>query len=444
MAQQTARKQVETAAPKTRAPRLPQAKTSPPSDYSRYRLTFTDADQFMTFMRGYPLTEGVTLFLYRLVPKIDLSLIGKRESNIQKGGYSDLNLYSLESIAEKFGCGKYQVKVTDSNRPDGQREVVRTCQYKITDAGAPVYDVRTLELGHSDNIDEVNRLITSGVLIRDASGAPRLRTASDAAPVVAAPVAGNGDSSFVYQLAMAAVQNAAQSPRDSVKDTIEVARMLMPPPQPVVDLEAIVERVAARFKPSDPLDVFTQYDKIESFIGRFRAPGAGAVNAVGDGVASTDSWAPHLQGILESATSFLNTGMAAFRELRQNGGAAPPPVAAAAAPQNGDVNANPLPPLNQRIEQVFMMGFQEMQKGISGFDFAAWVCLRMPGGLEVYRALEPNGAAGLIALAGANPLAASVVNNKKTRDQLETFLADFCSFDSTTPEPLAGSPAAGS
>ena len=46
----------------------------------------------------------------------------------------------------------------------GNAKSVRSCQYKITDAGAPVYDVRTLGLAHSDNIDEVNRLIASGVI----------------------------------------------------------------------------------------------------------------------------------------------------------------------------------------------------------------------------------------------------------------------------------------
>ena len=87
--------------------------------------------------------------------------------------------------------------------------------------------------------------------MRDTSGAPRLRTAADAGTVAAAAPHAMfaGADSFLHKLAMAAVQNAAQSPRDSIKDTIEVAKMLMPPAQPPVDLEAIIERVAARLKP---------------------------------------------------------------------------------------------------------------------------------------------------------------------------------------------------
>ena len=73
---------------------------------------------------------------------------------------------------------------------------------------------------------------------------------------------------------------------------------------------------------------------MDSFIGRFRAPAAGAVDAVGEGVAG-DSWAPHLAGIFESATNFVTNGMAALRELRANGNGAPP---AAAPQQNGAAN----------------------------------------------------------------------------------------------------------
>ena len=63
MAQQAARKQAETAPRATRSPRLPRAKMGTAPDYSRYRLTFTDADDFMTYMRGYIRNpEGVTLF----------------------------------------------------------------------------------------------------------------------------------------------------------------------------------------------------------------------------------------------------------------------------------------------------------------------------------------------------------------------------------------------
>lgn len=105
--------------------------------------------------------------------------------------------------------------------------------------------------------------------------------------------------------------------------------------------------------------------------------------------------------------------------------------------------------LEQRIEQIARIGFDRMNEGVTGFDFAAWVCNFHPGGLEVYRFLEPGGPVGLISLAAMNPATRPLVNDPATRAQLETFLTDFFSFDpdggaSAEAElPSASAPAAG-
>lgn len=203
MAQQATKKQTETAVmppPIARRGRPMKGKVpNEPTDYTRHRLTFNNAEAFMVYMAGYPNRDGITMYLYRLFPKIDLSLIGQRESNIQKGGYDDLQLFTRDAVAEKFGRGDYQVKVVDSNRPEGTREIVRSAQYRIPDADKPaIYDPRTLILAHADNIDEVNRQIMLGVLVRDASGTPRIRTAGDASvpiPAAAVPPPGPATSS---------------------------------------------------------------------------------------------------------------------------------------------------------------------------------------------------------------------------------------------------------
>ena len=85
-----------------------------------------------------------------------------------------------------------------------------------------------------------------------------------------------------------------------------------------------------------------------------------------------------------------------------------------------------------------------MSEGVTGFDYAAYVCGFHPGGLEVYRFLEPQGAAGLIALAAMNPAARGLVNDPEIRPQLEVFLTDFFSFDPSpgdSAEPAAGAAA---
>lgn len=438
MAQQATRKQTQTAPPVTRSPRLPKGKAGGLIDYARFRLTFTDADAFMDYMRGYPNAEGLTLFLYRLIPKINLSLIGKSESNIQKGGYEDLRLYTIEAVSEKFGQGKYNIKVTDSNRPEGQREVVRTCQYKISDSDKPpVYDVRTLELGHSDNIDEVNRLITMGVLVRDASGAPRLRTAADAAPIAPAAVpAATGlpiSSDFFGQLLLSAFQKQ-QTPHDVVSDTLALAKLITPPAPPTPTIDQIADAVASRMGNGRgaAADPFSQWERVQGFVDKIKGVGGPVVGAVtGSDVAAADSsWAPHLANILAQARSFLPEVMGAFRELRATNGNG---HGTAPAQQNG-AGMQQLQPIEARIEQVFRIGFQKMQEGVTGFDYAAYVCFHMPGGLEVYQTLEPSGAQGLISLAAMNPAARPIVNDPAIRPKLEEFLTDFFSF---VPNPDA-------
>ena len=425
MAQQGLKKDVSAAVQqplRMAAPRVGKGKTAE-WDYTRFRISISDPDAFMEYMRGYPHTEGVTLFLYRLVPPSDISRIGLRESNIQKGGYADLSLFSFDAVAEKFGRGKYNVKVTDSNRPEGQREVVKSCQYKIADAEKPpVYDIRTLQLGHTDAIDEVNRLITGGVLVRDSNGAPRLRTTSDGVPVQAAPAAaGSGDlftPSLFRDVLVSALNRGAANPHDTVRDTIEIAKLLAPPARPELDLEMIVERVVTRLnRPAvgSELDAFTVYEKVEKFLGRVRGGGidGAAVASNGDSLAS---WAPHLPQILEQGRGLVSEIFAGLMSFRHAPAAAQRPVT-----------------VEQRIEEIARMGLDKMKEGVSGFDFASYVCGFHPGGLEIYRALEPTGAAGLISLGVMNPATRPLFNDPAARPQLESFLADFFTFDPGSP-----------
>jgi hypothetical protein len=447
MAQQAAKKHVSTpeSVPlRTPSPRVGKVKTGA-WDYSRFRIAINDPDAFMDYMRGYPSTEGVTLFLYRLLPPIDLSLIGAKESNIQKGGYGDLNLFSVDAVAEKFGRGKYNIRVTDSNRPDGQREVVKSCQYKINDAErAPVYDLRTLLLGHPDAIDEVNRLIAAGILVRDASGAPRLRTAADApGPAAVAVPAAAPDlltRDVLGSVLISLINRNTASPHDAVKDTIEVARLLHPA-SPPFDIEALVERVAARIVGNKnggrSEDAFQVYERIEGFLSRYGGgskPSAAAQNGAVVRESGARSWVPHLPALFSEARLLIPEITGMLRELRAERAA----IAAGGEPQAGgqQVQRQQQQPmtLEQRVEQIFRLGFQKMQEGVTGYDFAAYVCGFHPGGLDVYRFLEPQGTAGLMALAAMNPAARGLVNDPQIRPQLEAFLTDFFSFDPSPDE----------
>lgn len=413
-------------------------------DYSRFKQSFQKPADFYLYLESYPDKTGLMAYVYRLKPRIDLSLIGIDETSIHTTtAESEM---TEEFVGNTWGRGLYMLTLNDANRPKGQTEVCKTWFDCSTALKAPQYDPRTLCLGESKNLDEINRLLNAGVLVRDnANGAPRLRTESDGTPApVAAAAPGNGSGDPFARVDMGAVllgliNRGSANPHDTVKDTIEIARMLQPA-TPALDVETIVERVVARLggKPNGggrEMDAFAMYERMDGFLSKFRGP-ATVVSASAAAVDSGDSWAPHLKGIFAEARGLLAEGFAAFRELKHNGDGA-----INVTPQQ---NGGPQPmTMEQRIEQVFRLGYQKMQEGVTGFDYAAWVCSFHPGGLEVYKTLEPTGAVGLIALAAMNAQARVVVNDPQIRPQLEIFLGDFFSFDAdgTTGEESAAAAA---
>jgi hypothetical protein len=399
-------------------------------DYARYKQTFQKPADFYLYLAGYPDKTGLLGYVYRLRPRIDLSLIGIEETYIHTTTVE--TEMTEEFIAEQFGRGFYMLVLNDANRPKGQTEVCKTWFDCGTAQKAPQYDPRTLCLGEPKNLDEINRLLNAGILVRDSSTSPpRVRTNSDGAPPAAAVApAHNGAGDPFARVDMGAVllsliNRGSANPHDTVKDTIEIARMLQPVTPPL-DVETIVERVVARLGgkakgEGREFDAFATYERMEGFLSKFRGPAAAASAAAVD---SGDSWAPHLKGIFAEARGLLAEGFAAFRELKENGDGA-----INVTPQQNGGHPQPMMKMEQRIEQVFRLGYQKMQEGVTGFDYAAWVCSFHPGGLEVYKTLEPTGAVGLIALAAMNPQARVVVNDPQIRPQLEVFLTDFFSFD---------------
>lgn len=400
-------------------------------DYLRWKLSFQKPADFYLYLEGYPDKTGLMAYVYRLKPRIDLSMIGIDETAIHTTmAESEM---TEDFIGATFGRGLYMLTLNDANRPKGQTEVCRTWFDCATAQKPPQYDPRTLCLAEPKNLDEVNRLLNMGVLVRDnGTAAPRLRTEQDGAPapIAAAAPAASGElfgRDFQRELLMGLITQRSANPHDTVKDTIEIARMLIPA-APAVDLESMVERVVAKLKGNGggrELDAFANYERMETFIGKFRGPVAAVAGAVEGGDAGA-SWAPHLPGILIQARAMIPELVGAFRMLKaetnghQNG----------AGQQNG--GQRPMT-IEERIEAVLREGYQRMNEGVKGFDFAAYVCNFVDGGLDVYKTIEPMGAVGLIALGAMKPETRALVNDPKIRPQLEAFLEDFFSFDPDVP-----------
>jgi hypothetical protein len=416
-------------------------------DYLRFKLAIQDQDDFQAYLHGYPDKTGLMAYVYRLVPRIDVRLVGISETNILET--ATLSEMTAGFIEHKFGQGKYMLKLNDANRAKGENEVCRTW-FKLEDSEkAPVYDIRTLLLGHPDNQDEVNRLLTLGQLVREPSGAPRLRNEGDGSPVghhASLPSGGGGGSELltketVGQLILKLVDRGSQSPGDAIRQSIEIAKLLAPPASAAaapLDVAVIAELVAARMaqaggsRRGGSADIFENYERLEGFIQKVRGGGS-AVAIPGDGAAAGGGWVAAVPGILAGLAGVIPLIIAGVTQLRAGPAgmlpglpAAPTPVAPGPGPRATVQQIKPLP---DRILDIATLGMSKMGEGVSGFDFAAWVCAWYPGGLEVYQFLEPQGAAGVVGLMAMNPGTAAILQDDARRGQIEAFLSDFFTYD---------------
>lgn len=414
-------------------------------DYTRTRLTLNNPVDFVRYLAGYPDKTGLKGYWYRLKPKIDMSLIGTDSSNI-KITHDPLEM-TEGWIGKTFGRGHYQLKLNDQNRI-GQTEVCRV-KFEIEDPEypAPVYDPRSLCLGDPANQDEIQRQLQAGVYVRDPSGSVRLRTASDGVPAAFVPPAqqsqenGIVGNAFVAEMFRTLMNRGSADPSESVRNTIEMARLLNDrPAAPALDVESIIERVALRLGGPKPEDsIFTAYEKVQTFFDRFGPkPVVGEVltDAVTKKVGGSAVWAASLPAIIAEGRSLIPGILQMMRELR---GAKPEPQN-----QNGVEMEQRQQTLSERIEVVARAGLQKMREGVQGFDYAAWVCNFHPGGLEVYRTLEGmGGAVGLMAMLAMNPATVQMTSDPEQRAQIEKFLNDFFSYDTAGDTGAGAAVAAG-
>lgn len=433
-------------------PRAKAEKPAPVFDYVRSRVTFQKPEDFYAYLVGYPDSKGLMGYVFRLRPKIDHSMIGISQTSIyQTASKEEL---TEEFIADKFGRGEYMVILKDENRPKGQTEACRTWFKCPLAEKPPQYDPRTLLLSESSNLDEINRLLNLGVLVRDgANSAPRIRNQNDGPtpPPAAAPASnGSGDvlgRDIVGQLLLALVNKGTSNPADAVKSTIEMAKAIAPPP---VDLEGIIERVVSRLSKHNGHSngeggMLENYERIDGFLSKFRPAVTGqvitdAAPAASDRISlDPATWLPHLPGIFHELRGLIKDVGQELRSSRAQtfNGHTPPP-------QNGSqIGAQPVMTMDQKIEEVATLGFHQMGLGVKGWDFAAYICHHHPGGLEVFRFLEPAGTAGVIGLCAMNPATRPILTDPEKRAQLEAFLDDFFDFDSS-PDGSAAAPAGAS
>jgi hypothetical protein len=420
-------------------------------DYSRYRVTIQKPEEFAAYLAGYPNKSGLALYIYRLLPKIDFGLIGMKEHTIRK--VFELEQMNPEWVAREFGRGRYSFKLNDKLRDKGQTEVC-SMVFEVTDPERePVYDVRTLCLGAPENIDEINRLLEKGALIRDAAGQPRVRTERDGPMNGAAPAAvvtGSEDligREVVGKLILNMVEKGQQSPAQMLNQSIEIARLLRPEnPQSSFTAEAVAELVIAKLgngavKGRAPLDPFDAWERIEAFLSK-AGGGRAAAAVVAGGGSTTETMLAGVSEVLKGVAVVIPqiiTGIDFIQKqkmrlavsVNRTAGAPHQQHAPASngAANGGGMGEQPVMTMAEKIEEIAQLAFLKMGEGMNGFDFAAYICQWHPGGLDVYRFLEPHGPVGVLGLLAMNPAAAPICNDPEKRPQLEKFLDDLFSYD---------------
>ena len=417
-------------------------------DYERSGQSFRNDADFQNYLAGYPNKSGILAYVYRLHPVIDMSLIGVAEKSIMKTSVPAE--MTREYVAQRFGRGKYLLKLSDANRERNHTEAARTW-FEVNDPDLdPIYDPRTLRLSDQQNMDEIARLIQAGVLIRNSeTGLPRLRTDADGpqtppqpaaapAPAVAAPFGG----ALMERLLEKAFTNAGgMSPGDSMRNSLEIVKLMREGAGPQLSAEQLADVVTARLERTlgqrtNGDGLFEQYERVDAFIQKVR----GVAAPVADGApvsAGTLGIVREIVGELKELVPQVIGGyiqLQEFREMQQRGRRQQTFRRPAASPQvQGQQQAPPQAPqatmtIPQRIEEIAAMGFEKMDAGVNGYDFAAFVCTYHPGGLEIFKLVSPHGVPAVTGLAGVNPKFAKYFTPEK-RESVENFLSDFFSFD---------------
>jgi hypothetical protein len=426
-------------------------------DYSRFKVVFRNSDDFVEYLAGYPDTSGLMAYYYRLVPKIDNSLIGLPESSIlQTANPGEMQ---PEFARARWGRGRYMLRLSDANRPKGEQEVCRTW-FEFDDPDlASIYDPRSLVVSDPVNAEEVARLIHSGVMVRDAvTGAARVKTEytpgvmpgrpSPEPAVTAEPELLSKD--LLSTLILRLVDRGAQTPKEQLTQTIEVARLLQPAPLAVNPEVAALRVEIAELRTSrggaakgTTEDGFDTYLRIQEFLkGQGAGTGSGGSGWVSELLGGIRELLPAVPAIVDGLARLrVQRERAGFSPQRASGAISGPPVGVTipgGPPGASEGNSARFPVTIQidltqgdvfsRLAAVGELALARMDAGMSGFDFASFLCASYtPGGADLFRLMAVDGTTGIMGLLGLHPAVAGA--SEERRQEIQAWLDDFFTFD---------------
>jgi len=345
---------------------------------------------FFRFGREYPNQEGVSWYVYQLLPKINRKQVGITTNYI--GTYKEP--LTEDQILAAHGSGKYWLTFTDANAPKGCTErASSTVEVYHPDMPNKI-DPRELVLDDEKSKPYLDELRARGIV----KGAEVTQTGSNEAVTALADLnkrllEERGKDSGIGKELMQLLLVQLQRKDTSIEDAMKLAALMKPAESPLT--AQLLKLLADRQTPpaSDP---FENWERVEKLMER-----AGARNPGKSG-----AW----DKVLEAVPGILQAGLGMFSMWANSQRRGPIPSTAAApvaAETIVDVRPDPeveLPPgdmdmLNPAtmaaLKNVAEKALKAFESGKTGDHFAAALCIDEQGE-RIYGALREMGSAGIL------------------------------------------------
>lgn len=396
---------------------------------------FTNApDEFWRLCREYPHRAASMVYVWRLRPEIDRTLVGLKHSNIAKWPLDRDDAASESRLLDEHGSGLYQLRLNDSNRGQG-RITVAMARIEIDRPDRPAV-IPPGELVNSEkNASFINWCRANGMTEHLWWEREKEETMSNSAEGIAVQELSDITRELLsrdkdrpaakdpFELALQAQQVFGAGKGDAVGDLVKIMKLMNETraesgATTQLLMTALLDVMKDRRNESSGLG---QVKEILELVNVARESGGGG----GDG----SPWASFFQGLPAAIAGIsqiignvvaLKTAAAAAP-----GGGVPVPFInqptdtdGGAMPQNGDeqVNLMGLVKIAHRALAAFM-------QGVSGDDFAHGVCMMEP---ELYNMLAGMGKEQMLQILQTQPGVWAQVEPR--RAAVEEFLDAFIAY----------------
>jgi len=412
---------IKTARPSARAP-----ETVPDElEFERPFQTLRP-ETFYRFTRDYPKKEAVSTYVYRLLPKINRSLVGI------KTNYIGIHIEPLDemTLLQKYGSGMYLLKFTDSNQAKGLTQRA-TSKVELSDPDFPSsVDPRELVLDDEKSRPYLDDLRARGVLKGEqVAGATNDNPAVGAlADMTKQLLDERGKQSQLSDQFTPILLAMLQ--RNPMEEAFKIAERLKPTESPFNTELLKLVMVQQRQEPKDP---FENYERIETMMDRLAAKSGGGSKSGG--------WGEFLHaapGLLQSGMNLLGMILA----VRGNQ-PAPPTVPVQTSVQSPAPTEPMLPPgeldmMNPATIRVLQAtgekAIKAFERGIAGDHFASGLCVDEEGE-RTYDLLFALGKDGILQALSMVPGLTERLSPR--RAEIEAWLESFISYASEESEVVA-------